>query len=53
MIMDSRVMRVWPAAPEGQTYVRQTLAGGEYISTGVFPRNKVDHKGRGRSVDNC
>ena len=50
---DTRIRAVWPTPPEGCTYVEQTLKGGDYISTGFFHRGTVDHKGRGRSVENC
>ena len=50
---DARVRSVWPTPPEGCRYVEQTLAGGDYLSTGYFLRGSVDSQGRGRSVENC
>ena len=52
MKQDSRVARVWPTAPPDLTYVQQSLRGGTYISTGLFPPLKVDGRGRGRTFDN-
>jgi hypothetical protein len=52
-MIDSRANRVWPKPPAGHRYVEQTLTGGDYISTGYFPDGVVNHKGRGRTVDNC
>ena len=52
-MIDSRANRVWPQPPEGHHYVEQTLAGGDYISTGYFRKGDVDSKGRGRTLDNC
>ena len=51
--MDANVKRVWPTTPAGQKYVTQSLRGGEYISTGYFPSEKVDRHGRGRTTANC
>ena len=51
--IDARVQVVWPTPPKGLQYVRQTLPGGEYISTGMFRQGTVDDKGRGRTFDNC
>ena len=51
--MDANIRRVWPTPPAGHTYVRQSLKGGEYISTGYFPSKRVDRHGRGRTVQNC
>ena len=51
--MDANTARVWPEPPEGHTYVRQSLRGGDYISTGYFPQRMVDRHGRGRTVHNC
>ena len=51
--MDAQTLRVWPTPPEGQTYVRQTLKGGDYISTGQFPVRAIGRNGAGRTVDNC
>ena len=51
--MDANTARVWPEPPEGHTYVRQSLKGGDYISTGYFPQRMVDRHGRGRTVHNC
>jgi len=51
--MDANIRRVWPKPPVGHTYVRQSLKGGEYISTGYFPSKRVDRHGRGRTVQNC
>ena len=51
--MDANTTRVWPTPPEGHTYVRQSLRGGDYISTGYFPQRMVDRHGRGRTVHNC
>ena len=53
MHIDARVRRVWPDPPEGLQYVRQTLTGGDYISTGLFRVGTVDAKGRGRTFDQC
>ena len=48
------IKKVWPLPPMGLTYVNQTLAGGEYISTGLFRRSDVvQGTGKGRSVANC
>ena len=52
MHSDPRVARVWPSLPDGQVYVQQTLAGGDYLSTGTFPSHAVDRQGRGRTVAN-
>ncbi len=51
--MNPNVRRVWPEPPDGLQYVRQTLTGGEYISTGLFRVGTVDDKGRGRTFDQC
>ena len=51
--IDARVRRVWPTPPDGLQYVRQTLPGGDYISTGLFRVGTVDDKGRGRTFDMC
>lgn len=51
--MDANTRRVWPQPPEGCTYVRQALRGGEYISTGYFRADRVDRHGRGRTVHAC
>ena len=51
--MDANTQRVWPTPPDGHTYVRQALRGGEYVSTGYFPAERVDRHGRGRTVHNC
>lgn len=53
MTLDARVRRVFPDPPDGYQYVRQTLTGGEYISTGLFRCGTVDDKGRGRTFDGC
>ena len=53
MTIDTRARSVWPEPPEGLQYVRQTLTGGEYISTGLFRVGTVDDKGRGRTFDQC
>jgi hypothetical protein len=53
MTIDPRARNVWPEPPEGLQYVRQTLTGGEYISTGLFRVGTVDDKGRGRTFDQC
>tara|TARA_R110002073_G_scaffold17505_5_gene65905 strand:- start:1308 stop:3569 length:2262 start_codon:yes stop_codon:yes gene_type:complete len=53
MKQDSRALRVWPTPPDGETYVKATLVGGEYISTGMFLAKQIDARGRGRSFDNC
>ena len=50
---DARVRTVWPEPPDGCMYVEQSLAGGDYISTGYFFRGSVDAQARGRSVKNC
>ena len=52
MHADPRVARVWPSPEPGLTYVRQELAGGEYLSTGQFATGVVDAKGRGRTFSN-
>jgi len=44
---------LWPAPPDDETYVSQTLSGGDYLSTGMFPRHLIGPKGGGRTVDNC
>ena len=51
--MDAQTLRVWPTPPEEHIYVRQTLKGGDYISTGQFPRRAIGRNGAGRTVDNC
>ena len=51
--MDAQTLRVWPTPPEEHIYVRQTLRGGDYISTGQFPRRAIGRNGAGRTVDNC
>ena len=53
MTIDPRARNVWPKPPDGLQYVRQTLTGGEYISTGLFRVGTVDDKGRGRTFDQC
>jgi len=53
MTIDPRARNVWPEPPDGLQYVRQTLTGGEYISTGLFRVGTVDDKGRGRTFDQC
>ena len=53
MTIDPRARSVWPEPPEGLQYVRQTLTGGEYISTGLFRIGTVDDKGRGRTFSQC
>ena len=50
---DSRALRVWPTPPDGETYVNVTLAGGDYISTGMFLSRQIGAGGRGRSFENC
>lgn len=52
MHTDPRVQRVWPTPEDGHHYVRQSLPGGVYVSTGTFPERSVDHKGRGRTFEN-
>lgn len=51
--MEHRERIVWPIPPDGLDYVRQTLPGGDYISTGVFSRAIVNGGGRGRTFQNC
>ena len=51
--MDPNSARVWPTPPAGHKYVQQSLKGGDYISTGYFPEDRVDRHGRGRTVHTC
>ena len=44
---------LWPRPPDDQTFVSQALSGGDYLSTGWFPRHLIGPKGAGRTVDNC
>jgi len=51
--IDRCVATLWPPATDGLTYVRQTLSGGDYVSTGLFPRAVLGPRGAGRTVANC
>lgn len=49
---DRCIALLWPTADNGQTYVHQTLTGGDYISTGLFPRQVIGPRGHGRTIEN-
>jgi hypothetical protein len=45
---------LWPRpSDDSLMYVSQALSGGDYVSTGLFPRSAIGPRGGGRSSDNC
>ena len=44
---------LWPRPPDDMMYVGKVLPGGDYLSTGQFPRAVIGPSGGGRTVDNC
>ncbi len=45
---------LWPTPPRDDLmYVSQALSGGDYLSTGMFLRNSIGPKGRGRTIEQC
>ena len=51
--VDRCIATLWPKPANGLAYVHQTLSGGEYVSTGLFPRSVLGPRGTGRTVANC
>ena len=51
--VDRCIAALWPTPEGGLAYVHQTLSGGEYVSTGLFPRKVLGPRGQGRTVANC
>lgn len=45
---------LWPTpSRDDLMYVSQALSGGDYMSTGLFLRNSIGPKGRGRTMEQC